>query len=308
MVRAKPHKWTNEQIEYVTKVSAGRYNDEIAALVNERYEVNLCAEQIRTFKSRRGIKSNAPKSRLNPNPGLFTKEQKVFIEQNVKGLPNKDLAELVNEKFGLSITTKQITSYKNNNKLTSGLNGRFTKGQGAWNKGLLGLDFGGETRFSEGHVPHNYQPVGTVRINGKGYVDVKTADPNVWKKMHRLVWENEHGPIPKNHVVIFLDGDKQNITLDNLNLVKRGELARLNQAGMFSENPELTKVGISITRVQQKVIDHELRGGINSEEFAKYVLQAKKNGISRGALGARLRRGWTLNDALNKPLGSKVKK
>lgn len=36
---------------------------------------------------------------------------------------------------------------------------------------------------------------------------------------HRFLWETANGPIPKGHKVIFADGDKTNITLDNLIMV-----------------------------------------------------------------------------------------
>ena len=45
-----------------------------------------------------------------------------------------------------------------------------------------------------------------------------------WVPEHRRLWETEHGPIPAGHVVAFKDGDKQNVTLDNLVLMTRAEL------------------------------------------------------------------------------------
>ena len=43
-----------------------------------------------------------------------------------------------------------------------------------------------------------------------------------------MVWESEHGPIPEGHSVIFRNGDKQDIRLENLELVSKGELMKRN--------------------------------------------------------------------------------
>ena len=36
------------------------------------------------------------------------------------------------------------------------------------------------------------------------------------KLLHRLIWEKAHGPIPPGHVMLFKDGDRTNVALDNL--------------------------------------------------------------------------------------------
>ena len=43
------------------------------------------------------------------------------------------------------------------------------------------------TRFKKGHVPKNHKPVGYERITRDGYIEVKTAEPNVFELKHRLV-------------------------------------------------------------------------------------------------------------------------
>jgi len=59
-------------------------------------------------------------------------------------------------------------------------------------------------------------------------VHVKTKRGH-WEPKHRFIWEKENGPIPHNHVLIFKDGDKNNISLENLMLVSRRELAIINK-------------------------------------------------------------------------------
>ena len=60
---------------------------------------------------------------------------KQFILDNYKGRYNQELADLFNQKFNTNITSRTIKSYKANNKLNSGLTGKFRKGQIPHNKG-----------------------------------------------------------------------------------------------------------------------------------------------------------------------------
>lgn len=77
-----------------------------------------------------------------------------------------------------------------------------------------------------------YKPIGTERISKDGYLERKINDDfpanRRWRAVHLLVWEAAHGPLPKGHAVAFLNGDKSDIRLDNLELVTRAELMRRN--------------------------------------------------------------------------------
>jgi hypothetical protein len=135
---------------------------------------------------------------------------------------------------------------------------RFVRGQVAWNKGQRGSTGNHpncrRTQFKKGSMTgaaqHNYVPIGSYRISKDGYLEQKvTDDPNLvptrrWTGVHRLVWEAENGPVPPKHVVCFLPGRKtsilEKITLDALELVHRGELARRNHP--VTRSPELAKL------------------------------------------------------------------
>lgn len=43
------------------------------------------------------------------------------------------------------------------------------------------------------------------------------------KRLHRVVWEHHHGPIPKGHHVHHIDGDRSNNDIFNLECVPGGE-------------------------------------------------------------------------------------
>jgi len=189
------------------------------------------------------------------NQHHYTSEQIEFIKQNVAGRGNAELTELFNKHFNLELGVNQIKGFKKNHKLSSGLTGHFPKGNVPFNKGRKGISYEGmkATQFKKGHKPWNYKPVGSERVNGDDYVDIKIADPNKWKGKHILIWEAANGPVPKGYAIIFGDGNKRNFNLDNLLLVSRKQLVRLNQKNLISDDAELTKTGIIIADIFNRI-------------------------------------------------------
>jgi hypothetical protein len=75
-------------------------------------------------------------------------------------------------------------------------------------------------------------PIGKEYISNAGYLMRKVNnDPNEanrWKPVHVIVWEEKHGAVPENCMVAFRDGNKQNIIIENLELVTRREILNRN--------------------------------------------------------------------------------
>ena len=183
----------------------------------------------------------------------YSDEIRAFIENNYKGNGPTAMTELVNKTFGTDYTKSQIRSYYKNHKLNSGVTGRFEKGHIPANKGQKGYCHPGsvKTQFKKGHIPVNHRSIGSERIDSKdGYILVKVAEPNTWKHKHRVLWEENNGPIPKGYVIIFKDGNKKNITLENLALVSRAEHLELTRSRLRSSNPELTQAGITVAKMR----------------------------------------------------------
>src|SRR5690606_7155894 len=154
----------------------------------------------------------------------WTDEQLQFLREQYPKLSKKELLIKVNTHFRLQLKMNQLEGCLKNHKITSGRTGRFTKGQPSWNKGKKGLKIGGKgSWFKKGHLPANYRPVGSERLNVDGYVEIKVADPNKWRLKQRHVWEQANGPILKGHVIIFLDQNKLNCELDNLMMITRAK-------------------------------------------------------------------------------------
>jgi hypothetical protein len=106
-------------------------------------------------------------------------------------------------------------------------------------------------------MPVTYRPVGTERLNNDGYFEVKIRDPKTWKHKHVIIWEKAHGKVPKGHVIMFADGNKLNVSLSNLLMVSRRELAVMNRCGLISGDKDLTKAGKSIAAIKILIGERE---------------------------------------------------
>lgn len=194
---------------------------------------------------------------------LFNSEQEEFIRTHAHGLSNQALTELVNDNFKLNVTRQQIKTFKKNHKISSGLTGRFQKGHIPINKGKRGLynKGGNRTSFKPGVRPNNYKPVGTERIDRDGYLLIKVNDDGPWHKRwrhkHKVLWEAVNGPVPKGHCLIFLDSNKENIVLGNLQLITRKKLARMNQNKLITKDANLTRTGLIIADIYEKISDRK---------------------------------------------------
>ena len=112
----------------------------------------------------------------------------------------------------------------------------------------------------KGNRPPNYVPVGTINYTTDGYPKEKIGEPNQWVLKHRKVWEEHHGPIPKGHSIVFLDGDRTNYDITNLACLSKNEIARMNQNHLFTSNADLTKSGIGLTKLTNKIREVEKDG------------------------------------------------
>jgi hypothetical protein len=189
----------------------------------------------------------------------WTEKQKQFIYENYKGIGNKELTDMFNKKFGTNIVN-QIKYFKRNHKLDSGLNGQFIKGHKTFNKGKKWDEYMPKqsqinckkTTFKKGNIPPNHRQVGEERINVDGYIEIKVSEPNKWELKHRYIYKKHYGSIPKGYKVIFLDGNKTNLNINNLKAISSHEELIMNEYGLRYGKKELTESASIVAQLELK--------------------------------------------------------
>lgn len=136
---------------------------------------------------------------------------------------------------------------------------RFPKGHVPANKGLRRPGYApgrmAQTQFRPGVKPHTWKPIGSERLCD-GYLQRKVTDtgypPRDWQPVHRLLWEEAYGALPPGYTVSFIDGDRTHVTLDNLCLMSRQDLAKRNSM-WTNYPPELARTIQLVGALKRKI-------------------------------------------------------
>ena len=248
-----------EHIDYLREITPGRRSWEVAELFNERFNFSASEAAIRTLRLKHGIKLTVPRTVKQ-----YTDEQIAYLKElSERGLFNREITRLFNERFDTSRTENAIQQQRCKYGFKTTARNYWKSGHEPWNKGKKGWQAPGaeRTQFKKGHRPQTWVPVGSETVDTDGYQKVKIADPNKWAFKHRLVWERHNGrKIPDGHAVIFGDGNKRNFDPDNLILVSRAQLARMNQSGLIKNNAALTKTGAVVADLLNKIGERKRKG------------------------------------------------
>lgn len=179
----------------------------------------------------------------------YTQQEVTFLTECVVGRSYAEVADLFNLGFAPSITAEQAKRFCSNRKLRTGRDARFKPGHTPFNKGKQGVNGSNSTCFKKGHRPQTWRPVGSERINREGLIEVKVAEPKMWKAKQRVLWESLNGDIPKGHVVLFADRNPRNFAPENLLCVSRRELALLNKNRLIKADTDLTRAGTTLVKL-----------------------------------------------------------
>lgn len=255
--------------EWCTKLR----DPELAKLCNEKLGTKFTTAKMKCFRGNHGYKSRLPKHYTGEE---YWKHQKVypqgmyeFIRDNSWHVSSKEMAAMVNEKFGTDYSDVMIKQFRQRHGIRSGLTGWYQKGHPPGNKGKKLEEYITDperladikkrisgTQFKKGRKPENYLPIGSVMKNSDGYLIKKVTDKggqwSRWKFLHRLVWAEHYGPIPKGMTVIFKDGNRENCDISNLMMVERGISAVMSKKNLRFADPELTEASANMVRLMIK--------------------------------------------------------
>jgi len=252
----KMTKYSAEIDDYLRQIVPGTPFKEVTAKVNEKFGRNLTVKQIAEHCKHLGLKNGCKHGLPMGYSILFTKAEQDFIAEHYKGILTADLTDMLNKEFGTDYKPSQLRSYKKNRHMSSGVDGTF-RATGRRFKIPKGTRIPGSEKgwFKKGQMPHNHMEVGAQVFTFDGYIKVKIAEPNYWEFLHKLVWQEANGPIPPEHNIIFLDGNRQNCSLENLYCIPKDEYGALQS--LRSENPEITLTAAAVVKLKYLALEKD---------------------------------------------------
>lgn len=147
------------------------------------------------------------------------------------------------ERFGRAdVSLVNLHSLRKRKGWKTGRTGFFEKGEVPHNKGVKCAPGKGgnhpnarKSQFKKGQLPHNANYLGHERIDATdGYVYISVDQPNPhtgyerrYVLKHVWLWEQANGPIPADHCLKCLSGNRQDTDPSNWELIPRALLPRL---------------------------------------------------------------------------------
>ncbi len=255
--------YSDKQLSFLHKGYLKWKIPELVRRFNLRFGEQKSACQIRATLKNHGFRCYRTCGNPTGSYRLFSKKQAGYIKKYYRKFSLAELVERFNQVFSTRMTEKQIRNFTRNHWIRSGRTGCFEKGSAPWNAGTKGLGLTGrnKTSFKPGDKPANRKPLGYERIDSKdGYVMVKikelnpyTGWPTRFKPKHIVIWERDHGPVPKGMAIIFRDGNKLNFRKKNLACVSRAELLQMNRLGYSSYPTEIKPSVLALAKLETKV-------------------------------------------------------
>ena len=248
---------------------AGLTRAEAADKLSRMFNVSISEKQLKDFMHRLHIsQGDVGMKPKQGNRKIYPEGYVDYIKSLQPGMHWEECYEKVMDHFGLDrnyIGLQCFLGYVKQKDIKNGISCKFDH----HHPGNKGKKMSPEqyekckaTMFKKGDRPGNELPVGSVVRAADGRWKKKVAEDRVpyrrnWEYIHRLIWIEANGPIPEGYKVTFLDGNYDNLTLENLALVSSAELQYMNRKGLKTESPEITKTGIAIARLYQTMKEKE---------------------------------------------------
>lgn len=162
---------------------------------------------------------------------LLNEDELKYFKSIVKGHSNLEIRKLFFKKYGKELTKDQVNNQKRIYNLKSDI----------------------DTQWKKGRTSINYKPIGYEYITPDGYILVKVGEPSGYKFKHHIIWEQHYGKIPDDSYVMFLDQDRTNFDLDNLELIKKQDLRKIISKNVLTKNKEINKSNILLQKLTNRI-------------------------------------------------------
>lgn len=223
---SKPWYITPAEHAFIVKHQAHITRAKLTALLNAEFGCHLSIEQVRSYTKRMGLK-RVIRTMIDDGAELE------WITKHQPDTPRGELTAMFNEKFGKSVSITQMNGYCSR-------------------KGLFMDD-----------LIRNRKRVGHVSRHGR-FLNIKVSKAE-WQTLHRYIWEKHHGKkVPDGFMIVFADGDVDNVDIDNLVCVRETISVTINHTNPANtESPALNKAIMLTESLNAMINDHVKREKAN---------------------------------------------
>ncbi len=177
----------------------------------------------------------------------WSDQEITWLRENIDRYTNRQLSDILQRsKSSIQGAQNKYHVYRSPEvRAQRAKESQFRKGHIPATKGMKGVHFSPATEFKKGNKPANTKHDGAISVrvhkrSGIPYKWIRIAEAQ-WIHYHRFVWEQYSGePVPKTHIVGFVNGDTLNCRIENLYCMSKADNARRNH------NPE--KAALSIQK------------------------------------------------------------
>lgn len=160
----------------------------------------------------------------------YTKEFEDFVRENISKYTKEDFISLLEKRYKIKMSKTALKCYIKRHEIE----GRYT-------------DY--KEYMVRSTAKHK---IGAERMTKDGII-VKVAQPNVWRRKSRVMYEKYHNcKLTDNDYILFLNGNRNDFSKENLFKSTNQEKCYLHNWGTSSKNRELTKTGILSARLYIK--------------------------------------------------------
>jgi hypothetical protein len=201
-----------------------------------------------------------------------------LIDEVIRRYPNEDTKVIAADlnttveivyrivsRFNVKKTKEYLDNWKLSGRgrmIEAGKAHRFKKGHKSWNKDKSPKDYMPAesydkiktTQFKKGGSPPNTKHDGAISLrkdkSGVSYYFIRIAKAK-WMALHVKIYQDAHGPIAKNHIIVFKDRNPLNVVLDNLECITREQNMHRNSFHRLS--PEIKQTIKVLTKLKKTI-------------------------------------------------------
>lgn len=250
--------YTGEHLEWLRKHYQRLTVPDLAIEFSRRFKVEKTPSQIRACLKNHKITCGGQVPKAGSHRiQLVSREELAWLKDQYINLTVPELTDQFNQRFDRNVTAHQLRALFNNHGIKCPRTGRFEPGKRSWNAGTKGVMKPNSGSFQPGPRPDQEREMYAERQDKDGYTWIKIPErdphfdrPYRWVLKHQWLWQQAGREIPPKHVLMFLDSNPANLSLDNIACIHRRVLSRLNHANYKAVPIELKPTILAACKIE----------------------------------------------------------